>query len=60
VFLAMAHHKKGNGEEARRWLEKVRSYVKGEKIPFSHDLVECRILLRELEQLLRENSPTRP
>ena len=63
VFLAMAHHKKGNGDEARRWLEKVRAYVKDEKIAFSSDLVETRILLREAEALLREPprcDPERP
>jgi tetratricopeptide (TPR) repeat protein len=59
VYLAMAHHKKGYAEEARRWLEKVRAYVKDEKIPFSSDLVEIRILLRELEELLEDNSPAR-
>ena len=60
VFLAMAHHKKGNGEEARRWLEKVRAHIKDEKIAFSTDLVESRILLREAEALLREPSLVRP
>ena len=56
VFLAMAHHKKGNADEARRWLEKVRAH-KDEKIAFSTDLVEIRILLREAEALLRETPP---
>jgi tetratricopeptide (TPR) repeat protein len=59
VYLAMSHHKKGNAEEARRWLEKVRAYAKDEKIPFSSDLVETRILLKELEELLGDNSPAR-
>jgi predicted Zn-dependent protease len=59
VFLAMAHHKKGNGEEARRWLEKVRAHDKAEKIAFSSDLVETRILLKEAEALLREPPPAR-
>ena len=25
IYLAMVHHKKGNADEARRWLEKARS-----------------------------------
>jgi eukaryotic-like serine/threonine-protein kinase len=54
AFLAMAHHKKGNDDEARRWLEKLRSHKPDEKARFSTDLVECRILLREAEALLRE------
>ena len=57
VYLAMAHYKKGNGEEARRWLEKVRAHVKDEKIAFSSDLVETRILLKEAEAVLREPPP---
>jgi WD40 repeat protein/serine/threonine protein kinase len=60
VFLAMAHHKKGNTEEARRWLEKVRAYVKDEKAAFSSGLVESRLLLKEAEALLREPPPARP
>jgi tetratricopeptide (TPR) repeat protein len=59
VYLAMAHHKKGNTEKAGRWLEKVRAYVKDEKITFSADVVEIRILLRQLEDLFGDNSPAR-
>jgi hypothetical protein len=60
AFLAMAHHKKENGDEAHRWIEKVRAYVKDEKTVFSPNLVETRFLLREAETLLREKPPTRP
>ena len=60
VFLAMAHHKKGNADAARRWLEKARSHRPDEKAGLSSDLVECRILLREAEALLREPPPARP
>ena len=49
VFLAMAHHKKGHADEARRWLEKTRA---GDK-----DDPEVRILLREAEALLKETTP---
>jgi hypothetical protein len=59
VFLAMAHHKKLNADEAHRWLEKVRAFVKDEKTPFSTDLVECRVLLKEAESLLQEPPPAR-
>jgi len=48
VYLGMAHHKKGNHEEATRWLEKVRAHVKNEKIAFSTDVVEIRFLLKEI------------
>ena len=52
AFLAMAHHKKGHAEEARRWLEKTRADDK--------DKPEARILLREAEALLkRAERPTR-
>jgi tetratricopeptide (TPR) repeat protein len=64
ALLAMAHHKKGNGDEARRWLEKLRSHKPDAKTAtdFSSDLwlVEGRILLREAEALLREPPPARP
>ena len=54
AFLAMAHHKKGNDDEARRWLEKLRSHKADEKAGLSTDVVECRIFLKEAEALLRE------
>jgi tetratricopeptide (TPR) repeat protein len=60
AFLAMAHHKKGNVEEARRWLEKLRSHKPDPKAGFSTDVVECRIFLKEAEALLRKTPPARP
>jgi WD40 repeat protein len=60
VFLAMAHHKRGSRDEARRWLRKARDYVKDEKTVFSNSLVETRFLLKEAEALLREDPPARP
>jgi hypothetical protein len=59
VFLAMAHHKKGNDDEDPRWLEKVRIFVTG-KPEFGIDFVETRFLLKEAETVLRENPPARP
>ena len=50
VFLAMAHHKKGHVEEARRWLEKTRAGV--------NDDPEVRLLLREAEALLKATAPS--
>ncbi len=44
AFLAMAHYKKANSNEAQRWIEKVRAFVKDKNTPFSVDLVECRVL----------------
>jgi tetratricopeptide (TPR) repeat protein len=60
AFLAMAHHKKGNAQEARRWLEKLRSQKPDQKAGFSAIPAECRLLLREAEALLREPPPPRP
>ena len=60
AFLAMAHHKKGNHDQARRWLEKLRAHKPDEKAGFSTDAVECRMFLREAEALLRETPPARP
>src|SRR4029077_10195924 len=45
AFLAMAHHRKGNVDESRRWLEKLRSHKLGEK-PGSRQGAEIRILFR--------------
>jgi tetratricopeptide (TPR) repeat protein len=60
AFLAMAHHRKGNDDEARRWLEKVRSHKPDAKAGFSPDSVELRILLREAEALLRKTPAAPP
>jgi tetratricopeptide (TPR) repeat protein len=60
AFLAMAHHKKGNDDEARRWLEKLRSDKPDEKAGFSTDVVECRMFHREAEALLRKTSAALP
>jgi hypothetical protein len=49
VFLAMAHHRKGRTDEARRWLEKARAGAKDDR--------GARILLREAESLLKETAP---
>jgi eukaryotic-like serine/threonine-protein kinase len=60
AFLAMAHRKKGNDNEARSWLEKLRSHKPDEKAGLSTDVVECRMFLKEAEALLREPPPARP
>ncbi len=61
--LAMAHHRLGNRNEARRWLEKAhgrrgdpaRGIQPGEPIPSSPvwwDRVEFRLLLREADAMI--------
>jgi tetratricopeptide (TPR) repeat protein len=60
AFLAMAHWKKGNGEAARRWLDKLRSYNPGVPAGFVPEAVEIEILRREAETLVRDSPPARP
>ncbi len=60
AYLAMAYHKKGKDDEARRWLGMAQKYVQDEQNAFSTDLVEIRLLLRESEALLRNNPATSP
>ncbi len=62
IYLAMAHHKKGNADEARRWLEKARSHKPDAKANGLRFWVNLRdsFLLREAEELLSQKSPGRP
>jgi tetratricopeptide (TPR) repeat protein len=51
-FLAMAHHRKGNREEARRWLERLADYRTSEEPNrFSYDLL-IRLLRSEAEAVV--------
>ena len=52
-YLAMAHHRLGQGEEASRWLEKLRAYRPPASDDFWHT-VEIDILRREAEKLIAE------
>ena len=59
IYLAMAHHKKGNADEARRWLEKARSHKPAKPKKVLEDLKD-RLLLKEAEELLSQKSLARP
>ena len=59
IYLAMAHHKKGNADEARRWLEKARSHKPAKPEEVFRDLYG-RFLLKEAEELLSQKSLARP
>jgi tetratricopeptide (TPR) repeat protein len=52
AFLAMAHHRMGHREDARRWLEKLRAYAPGNATQFFWESVEIGILRREAESLI--------
>jgi tetratricopeptide (TPR) repeat protein len=61
AFLSMAHHRRGEQAEARRWLDKLRSSEqRNVSAPFSWNSVQIGILRREAELLLREKPPARP
>jgi WD40 repeat protein len=59
IYLAMAHHKKGNADEARRCLEKARSHKPAKPKKVFGDLKD-RLLLKEAEELLSQKSLARP
>jgi hypothetical protein len=60
AFLAMAHHRLGRRDEAKRWLDKLVSYRPEEGFDFSRDDVEVRILHREAESLILGSRPAAP
>jgi tetratricopeptide (TPR) repeat protein len=60
AFLALAHHRLGHRDEARRWLDKLGSYQSKEGAESFWDEVEIRILRREAESLIRGSSPSAP
>ena len=60
AFLAMAHHRLGHGDEAKRWLDKLAAYQPKEGADFSWDDVEIRILRREAESLILGSPPAAP
>ena len=57
AFLAMAHHRRGEPAEARRWLGKLQSYKPKITSGLSWDDVEVGILRQEAETQLRD-APT--
>ena len=57
TFLAMAHHKKGNADAARRWLDKARSDKPDPRFIHQYDQTLYGILLSEAEALLPRHLP---
>jgi hypothetical protein len=61
LFLAMAHHRLGEADEARQWLEKARGIMEtrfpkiesGDLGPGWYDWLSCQIVRREAESLLK-------
>jgi hypothetical protein len=51
AYLALAHARKGNSAEARRWLERLRGFRPAPSITF-WDLPELTLLQSEAESLL--------
>jgi len=60
AFLAMAHHRKGDAAEARRWLDKLLSYRPGASASFFWDDVEVQLLRREAESVVLGGAPAHP
>ena len=60
AFLAMAHHRLGHRDEAKRWLDKLVAYRPKEGADFSWDDVEIRILRREAESMILGSPPAAP
>jgi WD40 repeat protein/serine/threonine protein kinase len=60
AFLAMAHHRLGHQDEAKRWLGELASYQPDRRADFSWDDVEIRILRREAESLILGSRPAAP
>jgi tetratricopeptide (TPR) repeat protein len=57
AFLALAHHRLGHRDEAKRWLDKLVASRPKEGFDFSSDDVEVRILRREPESLILGRPP---
>ena len=57
AFLAMAHHRLGHHEEARRWLDKLLAWRPKEAGGFSWTEVELGILRGETESIVRRELP---
>jgi WD40 repeat protein/serine/threonine protein kinase len=55
AYLAMAHHRLGHGEEAHRWLEKLRAYKPPDASGYFWHTVEIDILRRDTEKLIGES-----
>ena len=60
AFLALAHHRLGHRDEAKRWLDKLVASQPKEGFDFSRDDVEIRILHREAESMILGSPPAAP
>ena len=60
AFLALAHHRMGHRDEAKRWLDKLAAYQPKAGADFSWDDVEILILRREAESLILGSPPAVP
>jgi WD40 repeat protein/tetratricopeptide (TPR) repeat protein len=62
VFLAMLHHRQGRPEEARKWLDKTKSYLAdasvGKAVALSEPLwrIKLEFLIREAEAVLADDT----
>ena len=52
LFLSMAHHRLGQKEESRAWLEKARKHIAEEKTTDWADRVRWQILCKEVEGMI--------
>jgi WD40 repeat protein/serine/threonine protein kinase len=57
AFLAMAHHRLGHHDEAKRWLDKLVATEPKEGFDVSREDVETRILSHEAQSLILKRSP---
>ncbi|HEV3260898.1 MAG TPA: hypothetical protein VG013_28865, partial [Gemmataceae bacterium] len=69
LVLAMAHHRLGHADEARRWLDKADQWIKKatEELPRGdagmfvgmhvHDWLACLVLYQEAKAVLEGTSP---
>jgi hypothetical protein len=53
AFLAMAHHRRGDRAEARRWLDKLRAWKPQESSAGPWVRAEIEALRREAEAVVR-------
>src|SRR5262249_7327501 len=52
LFLAMAHHRLGQADEARQWLDRAKQELEKNPPAIWSDKVESQLFLREAEMLI--------
>jgi tetratricopeptide (TPR) repeat protein len=60
AFLALAHHRLGHRDEAKRWLDKLIASQPREGFDISLEDMQIRILRREAESLILGSTPAVP